>query len=130
MRLICIAAMALLLHSCNRKTVSSGNQPTAAKENGLLLGIHTKEDLQHAPFKDWFDKNYSDYTPDSFTTHQLQPLLKNKNFELFMGTWCGDSKREVPRIFKILEYAGVGPAQIKMVMVDNRDSMYKQRPGH
>ena len=131
MRLICIAAMALLFHSCNRKTVTAGNQPaTAAKENGLLLGVHTKEDLQQPPFKDWFDKNYSNYTLDSFTARQLHPLLKNKKFELFMGVWCGDSKRETPRMFKILEYAGVRPAQIKMVMVDNQDSTYKQSPGH
>ncbi len=50
--------------------------------------------------------------------------------ELFMGIWCGDSKREVPRIFKILDYAGVRSSQVKMVMVDNHDSTYKQSPAH
>ena len=131
MRLICIAAMALLFHSCHRKIAGTGHQPAPAlTENSLLLGVHAKEELQQLPFKEWFDKNYAAYMQDSLTANQLHPLLKNKKFELFMGSWCGDSKREVLRMFKILEYAGVGPAQIKMVMVDNRDSMYKQSPGH
>lgn len=47
-----------------------------------------------------------------------------------MGTWCGDSKREIPRIFKLLEYSGVRASQLTMVMLDNRDSVYKQSPGH
>jgi len=135
MKHICIAAMALVLYSCQRKiTVQTPavNQPayTDARGNQMLLGTHTKEDLQQSPYKEWFNKNYADYTIDSATAVQLKPLVKNKQFEIFMGTWCGDSKREVPRMFKLLEYAGVQPSQIKMVMVDNHDSTYKQSPAH
>ncbi|HTE10303.1 MAG TPA: hypothetical protein VK645_05020 [Chitinophagaceae bacterium] len=135
MRLICIAAMTLLFHSCQRKTtahITKGNQPAYTDPGGnpILLGNHKKEDLQQPPYAAWFDKNYADYKIDSITANQLKPLVKNKKFEIFMGVWCGDSKREVPRMFKLLEYAGVQPDQIKMIMVDNRDSTYKQSPGH
>jgi tetratricopeptide (TPR) repeat protein len=136
MRFICIAAMALsLLNSCQRKIVtasSSANQQTYSDTRGnpMLLGIHKKEDLQQAPYKEWFDKNYADYKIDSITASQLKPFVKNKQFEIFMGTWCGDSKREVPRMYKLLEYAGVKPSQIKLIMVDNHDSAYKQSPAH
>lgn len=121
--------MALLLHSCNRKTLS-GTPPATHSSNGQLLGIHTKKDLQNPPYNQWFNKNYDDYTLDSSTARQLKPLLKNKRLEIFMGTWCGDSKREVPRMFKIFDYAGVRPSQVKMIMVDNQDSTYKQSPTH
>lgn len=96
----------------------------------MLLGVQSKEVLQQSPYGDWFNKNYTDYTLDSAAAMQLKPLLKNKHFEIYMGTWCGDSRREVPRMYKILEYAGVSPSQVKLVMVDNRDSAYKQSPGH
>ncbi len=96
----------------------------------MLLGKHSKEDLQQAPYATWFNKNYTDYTVDSATGEQLRPLVKEQQFEIFMGTWCGDSKREVPRMLKLLEYAGVPPSHIKMIMVDNHDSTYKQSPGH
>ena len=135
MKFICIAVTALLFCSCHSKiathtSVVNQQNYTDSKGNQVLLGTHKKEDLQQPPYAAWFDKNYTDYKIDSPTVNQLLPLLKNKQFEIFMGTWCGDSKREVPRMFKILEYAGVQPSQIKMVMVDNRDTAYKQSPAH
>jgi hypothetical protein len=47
-----------------------------------------------------------------------------------MGTWCGDSRREVPRMYKILDYCGVKASQIQLVNVSNSDTAYKQSPGH
>lgn len=134
MKLICLAATALLCYSCQRKTVASVplnlQTHTDTQGNQMLLGLHKKEDLQQSPYKEWFDRNYSDYKIDSSSVSLLMPLIKNKQFEIFMGTWCGDSRREVPRMYKILEYAGVKPAQIKLVMVDDHNSTYKQSPGH
>ena len=135
MKLICIAAMALLCFSCNRKitpqtSVSNQSAYTDKRGDPMLLGVHKKEDLQQTPYKEWFDKNYADYKIDSAAASALKPFLQNKQFEIFMGTWCGDSRREVPRMFKILEYAGVQASQIKLVMVDNHDSTYKQSPAH
>jgi thiol-disulfide isomerase/thioredoxin len=37
---------------------------------------------------------------------------------LILGTWCPDSKREVPRFFKILDQAGIGLDKVTMVAVD------------
>jgi tetratricopeptide (TPR) repeat protein len=136
MKFICIAAMALLFCACHSKmTVHTSRLNTARTfldKSGrpMLLGIHLEEDLRQAPYAEWFNKNYSDYTVDSATADQLKPVLNGKHFEIFMGTWCGDSKREVPRMFKVLEYAGVKPSQIKCIMVDNRDTSYKQSPAH
>lgn len=136
MKLICIAAMAVLFYSCNRKmnvtrsTVSSSTFYTDAHGNKVLLGVHPKEALEQAPFDAWFTKNYNDYAVDSATANQLKPLLKNKTLDIFLGTWCGDSKRETPCMLKIFSYLGIPSNQIRLIMVDNRDSTYKQSPGH
>ena len=37
---------------------------------------------------------------------------------IFFGTWCHDSQREVPRMLKILEAAGLPEDHIKMVTLD------------
>lgn len=103
---------------------------TDAGGNLHLLGASTRERLAQAPFASWFDQFYAGYTIDSTTANQLKPLLKDKQFVIFMGTWCGDSKREVPRMYKLLEYCGVKSSQIKLVNVNNHDSAYKQSPGH
>jgi tetratricopeptide (TPR) repeat protein len=136
MKFICIAALALLFCACHPKMAAHISTTGTAQSfldgsgNPMLLGIHHKQDLQQAPYADWFNKNYTSYTVDTVAAGQLKPLLKDKHVEIFMGTWCGDSQREVPRMLKILEYAGVQPVQIKLVMVSNHDSSYKQSPGH
>jgi thiol-disulfide isomerase/thioredoxin len=35
-----------------------------------------------------------------------------------MGTWCPDSKRELPRFFATMEAAGIGDSVLTMVGVD------------
>lgn len=103
---------------------------TDANGNLNLVGASTRARLSEPPFADWFDKNYADYTIDTVTANRLKPLLKDKQFLIFMGTWCGDSRREVPRLYKLLAYCGVNEQQIRLVNVSNRDSVYKQSPDH
>lgn len=119
--------------SCHSKLIpqqSSAREITDSKGNKILLGKHSKENLQQEPYGDWFNKNYADYTIDTTSCEILKSRLINKEFVIFMGTWCGDSKREVPRMFKILDYCGIKSSQIKLIMLSNQDSAYKQSPAH
>ena len=77
MKFIYLAVLAILLsYACNRKL---GNANGAKKTNGanagkaayldtrgnpMLLGTHSMEDLRQAPYSDWFNKNYADYSVD------------------------------------------------------------------
>ncbi len=136
MKNILFALMAMqLLYACNRNQhlqKSFNNTATLTDAHGqpTLLGLHPKTDLERAPYSEWFDKNYSDYHVDTPTINKIKPLLRGLAFEIFMGTWCGDSRREVPRMYKILELAGVRASHIKLILVDNHDSTYKQSPQH
>jgi hypothetical protein len=96
----------------------------------ILLGKSSRERLAQPPFNDWYNKNYAAYTVDSTTANQTKPLLRNKQFLLFMVTWCGDSLREVPRMYKILDYCQVKLSRIQLVTLNNSDTAYKQSPGH
>jgi hypothetical protein len=103
-----------------------------ATANGslMLLGEHPREDLEEAPFASWFNKNYANYVIHKDTTRMIGPLLSGLSFEIFMGTWCPDSRREVPRMLKILDACHVPSDRIRIIMVDYRDSVYKQSPEH
>jgi len=105
-------------------------ESTDSRGNLMLLGQCKRERLQQKPFSDWFIKNYNDYVVDSSTADKLRPMMQGKHFVIFMGTWCGDSKREVPRMFKIFDYCGIKSSQVDLIMLDNRDSAYKQSPDH
>jgi len=120
--------------SCQHKLMpvrTSLNQESKDIEGKpMLLGTCTRERLNQNPFGTWFNLNYSNYTVDTSVAEKLKSSLVNKRFEIFMGTWCGDSRREVPRMFKILDYCGVLASQVKLIMLSDLDSSYKQSPGH
>jgi thiol-disulfide isomerase/thioredoxin len=120
----------LSYHTNAQNTKNVNLEVTDSKGNLILLGQTTRERLQQAPFSDWFNKNYQDYIVDSATAAQLKPLVKGKQFDIFMATWCGDSRREVPRMYKILDYLGVDATHIRLINVNNHDSAYKQSPTH
>jgi thiol-disulfide isomerase/thioredoxin len=126
--IICALFTSIIWNSNAQTTI---NQVTKDKNgNDILLGCCTREALSREPFAAWFNNNYFNYTVDTTLITSLKEQMNRKQFLLFMGTWCGDSKREVPRMLKILDYCGVKPEQVKIIMVSNADSLYKQSPLH
>ncbi|MBS4066008.1 MAG: thioredoxin family protein [Chitinophagaceae bacterium] len=121
---------------CTLITISASaqfniNQVTKDKNgNEMLIGCCTREALSREPFAAWFNNNYFNYAVDTSLIVSLKEKMDRKQFLIFMGTWCGDSKREVPRMLKIFDYCGVKPEQVKIIMVSNADSLYKQSPNH
>jgi hypothetical protein len=101
-----------------------------SRGNDMLLGKCTRTALLQSPFADWFKPNYGSYVVDSFTCNFIKPLLAGKSLTIFMGTWCGDSKREVPRVLKMLDCCGFQMSDLTLVMVGNSDSLYKKSPQH
>ncbi len=112
----------------NIAQVKYNHEETDKNGSLLLLGKSTRSRLQQAPFDSWFNTTYNEYTIDSAAAKPLTSLLKGKRIVIFMGTWCGDSRREVPRMYKLLDFCGVREAHIELVNVDYRDSMYKRSP--
>lgn len=91
----------------------------------MLVGTASLDSLEVRPFADWYEANRDSYEPNAEKVAQLEPLLENVRIMLLMGTWCKDSRREVPRFVKILQEAGYNPDDVEMIAVD-RD---KTTPG-
>jgi thiol-disulfide isomerase/thioredoxin len=130
-----MAAVCIVAVSCNRAAMPSATPYINAEikneqDNTILAGHCFVSKLYTAPYKDWFYKSYNEYTVDSAAANQLKPLLKNKTIEIFLGSWCGDSKREVPHMIKILQAASFDTADLRLIFVDNSAATYKQSPQH
>lgn len=91
--------------------------PEAPQKPEMLTGKTQRTQLQAGTFGSWFNPEYEDYTVDSGLLEELKPLLKDVEIIIFMGTWCGDSKRETPRFYKILDAAGK-TKDIELITVD------------
>jgi tetratricopeptide (TPR) repeat protein len=102
---------------------------TYAQNAHHLLGEITRDSLLQEPFASWFRAAYDNYQPDEPTLAKLRKQsLKDLSFEVFFGSWCGDSKRELPRFLKLTDNLGISTEQIKMIGVDTGEQ-YKQSPG-
>jgi len=88
-----------------------------------------KEGLEGSSYAEWFVKGMNTYTPDPVIINQLKPSLSKYTITAFMGTWCGDSKREIPKLYKVLESAEFPMERLTVIGVDRKREVYKQSPG-
>lgn len=98
------------------------------KQRTNLIGICDRKGLQAAPFKEWYDKYYNDYTPFAPAIKKGKKNLKGVEVLTFMGSWCGDSKRGVPQFYKVMDEMGFDEKNMKLVCVSDQSEKYKQSP--
>lgn len=125
----------IIVTACHRHTIATsssyaGTTAVTASGQPMLLGHCPLSMLQAHPYNAWYDTMYAPYQPDQTTIAQLQPLLQHKTVEVFLGTWCGDSRREVPRLVKLLQAARFDTAGLVLIFTSNAPDAYKQSPQH
>lgn len=65
-----------------------------------LSGPVTENQIREYKIFDLYAKRYE---PDQEIINQLDEVKDTILIDVFMGTWCHDSKREIPALFKIME---------------------------
>ena len=115
-----MAFVALIMQSCMETRVV--NREVETKEYGkMLLGEQTKSQLSTAPYKDWYQNGYDSYDTDAATIAALKKeKLASYNLILFLGTWCSDSKRDVPRLMKILDEIKYPESKLQIIAVNRK----------
>lgn len=84
------------------------------EQTDYLVGEIQREELQQAPFSSWFDPMYNSYNPDEEALQTIKENINDYDIKMFMGTWCGDSQREVPKFYKLLELSGYDLDQLEV----------------
>jgi thiol-disulfide isomerase/thioredoxin len=94
-----------------------------------LLGICSIADLSREPFAEWYKPGYENYQPNAQVLAELKKLKPEKTtIKIVFGSWCGDSKREVPRMLKTLNATGFTDKNIQLIGVSSEADVYKQAP--
>jgi thiol-disulfide isomerase/thioredoxin len=103
---------------------------SAQTQERHLWGVVTRDSLLQEPYSVWFKKNYDDYKPTLSVIAQLKTLkvLNNNDLRIkvFFGTWCGDTKREMPRLLKVLDEMGFPNNAVEFIALSSDDKTYKQ----
>jgi thiol-disulfide isomerase/thioredoxin len=118
---ICLSSFTIFAQSFN-KEINKGNKK-------VLLGKINQEALSSKPYQEWFQKNKDAYTPKIEVINNLKPKLENYTITAFMGTWCGDSKRDIPKLYAVLEAVNFPLDRLTIIAVARESNSYKQSPG-
>lgn len=84
-----------------------------------LVGEVTREDIV-AGFPAWNDSAAA-YAPEPGAVARLAAVSRPVEVVCVLGTWCGDSRREVPRFWKIMESAANPNLRLRMFAVGRKD---------
>ena len=94
-----------------------------AQEDKVLTGPLTVADLIELP--GWFGEDYLRYQPTREYVDRIPEHLADVDVLCFLGTWCSDSKRDVPRMIRIFQVKNIDPEKLQMIGLDRN----KRSPG-
>lgn len=107
-------------HTVMQQSSSPSPPPT------VLLGEQPRAAFDQLPFKHWFDSIYHGYAVDAGL---LKKAWTDEQVDVFMGTWCGDSRREVPHFLKIMDSLGIPPQKVRIICTKSGNPGHKTSPG-
>lgn len=91
------------------------------RQKEILLNRCTREGLVSLPeFKASYDANYAHYQVDSTVLPELKQLMNGKKIKVVLGTWCGDSKLQVPFFLKVMDALQISEKQVEFIAVDGK----------
>jgi len=89
-----------------------------------IIGKTSKEEILNSNHKSWFIESYKSFKPKTEHLKQIKTLLSTYDYDIdvYFGTWCTDSQREVPRLIKILEQSQFNFDKLTLIGVNtNKD---------
>jgi len=110
-----LCALILLSSACASVAVRETGKP-AEKESPVLIGAATREAIESFS-PEWVEAEVNSQ-PEPAGVQALAAVEPGAEVEVFLGTWCGDSRRELPRLWKALDQMGVAPFALRYVAVD------------
>lgn len=104
-------------------------QPVSPKEQEIvkysdaetwLLGYFELQRMKHAPHNAWYISGYDSYAPNSEALNKLLEISKEGlKIKIVLGTWCPDSRREVPKFMRLLDLWKFPVSDVIFIGVDN-----------
>lgn len=109
----------LVITLCFAYSCYAQKQTTIKKDrNGHLIGYVKKSSFLDKSYSHWFTKNYEAYKAEEAIISKIKRKIKKCKITGFLGTWCGDSRREVPRFYKILDKVDFNMDNLEMIAVN------------
>ena len=106
------------------------NQETVNYEGEtILVGDVNWSGLTEGTYGEWFIPEYQRYAVyiDALTASPEQ--LDDVSIKVFLGTWCEDSRFQVPQFYKILDYLQFDHNQLELIALERLEDRTLVSPG-
>lgn len=110
----------LSVHGVVLSQNSSNLQDDTKTKYKILVGLCERPDLYDPSLGFYYDWEYKDYSPDSACLKELARLPKDYNIVIVLGTWCGDSREQLPRFLKLSDLLQIDSGKLKLIGVDRQ----------
>ena len=91
-----------------------------AEQSTWLLGYFDVDRLKREPHSEWFINEYDEYKFDAEAVGKLLDIPTDEiEIKVVIGTWCPDSRKQVPRFMRIIDLWGFPVSEITFIGVDN-----------
>jgi len=87
-------------------------------EKSMVVGECPVEVFQDSSFSWWFNSEMNNYEVKKEVLFQKELDFDEVTITTVLGTWCSDSRREVPRFVRILKEINFPEDQHKLICVD------------
>ncbi len=88
----------------------------------ILIGKCDRQGLSLEPFNAWFTEGYQSYKPDENAIRELKKRKKDLTIVVVLGTWCGDSKENIPAFYKVLDELKFSENDLQLIAIDSGKS--------
>jgi len=89
-----------------------------AQSDDILVGPISMQDLLDLP--GWLSEDFLTYQPNREYMEGIPQHMHDIEIICVLGTWCSDSKREVPRMLRILQMGNIEPEKMRLIGVDRQ----------
>jgi thiol-disulfide isomerase/thioredoxin len=108
----------------SKQEADAGHYRTEVKfsdQSTWLLGYFNPGQLSTPPYSEFYQAGFDGYQPGTEALNRLLDIdKKGLSIKIVMGTWCPDSRREVPRFMKILSQWQFPASDVVFIGVDNQ----------
>lgn len=92
-----------------------------------LIGEFDLAVLETDTLYKWYHESYES-AELAFTQTDWKENLRDTEVEIYLGTWCGDSKNWVPKFVRMWKELGLEKDQLKFIALYGSGDNYKQGP--
>ena len=122
------AILTVTIMSCTQQKVLNRSIKLDSGER-ILTGEFDRSTLLKKDYVSWYQPEFDSYEVEKSKLKALKGL-RNYRLQVFVGTWCSDSQRELPRLYKILDDLKFPQNRLKVYAVNHdKKSFYGEELG-